>query len=363
MRVKSKPAKCAVFMQDQARGENLRQSYRCAVDESHRGAELCAAGKWTPVELIDESAGGFGILCDGPPGVAVGDVVQLHVAGECYDARVIYVEEQSPGDEGVEPALRVGLKRVGEYFGEAVAPLPWYKFFFRRYRQRPFSSRGTLLAAAFIFAMVIGAAPFIITNFLDSRGIGDLRTKSRGDRNTDGAIRSRDAVMKPSRPGSASPFASDFDDSEGNAVVRQIPKLIFPNSQNSSLQNSLNHKRDAGFMQLMEYAKLKENIGRWRDQVLDAIAYLIEKLGLTEPQKKEVDALLQQTDEAIAKFDAPNPEYTPQTVLREKTTILEGAYGKLMQIFTEAQRLKWNEMLKQLHSETTPPTQEPEKTD
>ncbi len=340
----------------------MRQSYRCAVDESHREAKLCAAGAWTPVELIDESAGGFGVVSEQPLGVSAGDVVQLRVDGELFETRVVYIEEQTPDDERAGPSFRLGLKRVGVYFGDAIKPLPWYKFFFKRYRHRPYGSLGPLLLAAFVFAMVIGVAPVIVAYFMDTRGIGGPSINSRAERDPDDGIRRRDANDERPRP-EVEPSGSIFEDSERKATVRRLPSLNFIDSKPSPTQNSSNNKRDTSFVILMEYAKLKGSIGKWRDQVLAAIADLTEQLGLSDPQKKDVDDLLRQTDEAIARFDVPDPEYSPQTVAREKSSILESAYAKLMQIFTEAQRIEWNELVKKWSAEADTPPEKKSKPD
>jgi hypothetical protein len=96
-----------------------RQSYRFAVGDAVRGELVLADRSRWPVRLIDQSAGGFAALTDGPAPVGCGDVVQLRTDSLCSEVRVVYATEIKPADDGGNaPAaasqFRLGLMRLGD---------------------------------------------------------------------------------------------------------------------------------------------------------------------------------------------------------------------------------------------------------
>ena len=81
--------------------------------------------------------------------------------------------------------------------------------------------------------------------------------------------------------------------------------------------------------------------------MLSVVSNLLDKLNLTDPQEKEIDKILKNADEKIIRLNVPNPDNTPQKVAHERTSILEIAHDKLLQVFTAAQRIQWDELVKQ----------------
>lgn len=100
-------------------GDEKRSAFRCPVQETVQWSVLRVRKKKLPVQLLDESAGGFALLADRHPGVEAGDVVRLCTESGWHEVRVVHVRKYEPavaegepvGENG-GPQFRVGLERV-----------------------------------------------------------------------------------------------------------------------------------------------------------------------------------------------------------------------------------------------------------
>ena len=332
------------LMQHPAQTDNLRESFRCAADESKQAAELRVGGEWVPAKLLDESAGGFGVRVDRPLGVSVGDLLQLRLADECFEAHVTNVVEEAPSGDGEEPTFRLGLKRVGEIFLDVEEKWPWFERFIRLRRYKPFGSARTMFRAVLVFTVMAGAAPVIIIYLLNLHGSGDLVLASHAGVESGEVMQPWDSNSEPSATRPAGKPVDFSDDSLPNH--KTIKRFLFGTKKPPLAEPRLNERRDASLLLLLDHAAFQSNLGKWSDAMLAVIANLAEKLSLTDPQKEEIGGILQDADEAIVRLNVPDPDNTPQKVARQRASILGTAYGKLIQVFTDAQRIQWDELVK-----------------
>ena len=332
-------------MQHSTQIENQRESYRFAVGASGRTAELRVGDDWIPVELLDKSAGGFGVQIDRPLGVSVGDLLQLRLDDDCFEARVMHVGEQTPSGDRVQPTFRLGLKRVGEILLDEEEKRPWFeRFIVKSNLHKSFGSPNTLFYALLVFAVLAGAAPVIFIYLMDSQGL-------------DGSMTGLDSDVKPFK--AAGPWSSSseppdtqptrkkpLNSSENIPARNTLERFFFGTEKKPPLEKPrLNGRRDTSLSLLLDHAKLQSNIGKWSDEVLSVVSNLLDKLNLTDPQEKEIDTILKNADEKITQLNVPDPDNTPQKVARERTSILETAYDNLVQVFTAAQRIQWDELV------------------
>ncbi len=96
-----------------------RQSHRFSLGEAIPGALELADRSRLPVLLVDQSAGGFAVLIDGPPPIGRGDLAKLRTDSFCAEIRVASLTELGPGDKDANasasaPRFRVGLLRLGD---------------------------------------------------------------------------------------------------------------------------------------------------------------------------------------------------------------------------------------------------------
>jgi hypothetical protein len=95
-----------------------RQSFRCPASGTVRGELVLADQSRWPVRLLDESAGGFAVLTEGPLPLAQGDVLELSTDSFCSQVRVAHSAEVNPSDGGANGAarqVRLGLVRVADF--------------------------------------------------------------------------------------------------------------------------------------------------------------------------------------------------------------------------------------------------------
>ncbi len=84
-----------------------RESFRCQVPASEVLATLGFGKHQTKSCIVDQSAGGYTIVCKEKPGAKVGQSVTLTTSAGCCDAKIAHITRQ-------EDEFRIGLKRLGE---------------------------------------------------------------------------------------------------------------------------------------------------------------------------------------------------------------------------------------------------------
>jgi hypothetical protein len=104
----------------EGRGQEKRKSFRCPVAPGGEDAELLYGRRRVPVQLCNQSTGGFAALLDRDLGLKPGDLTELVTAAGSFRARVAHLDKSDPSPDGpVEAAFRVGLERVED---TAVSP-------------------------------------------------------------------------------------------------------------------------------------------------------------------------------------------------------------------------------------------------
>jgi hypothetical protein len=141
---------------------NKRKSVRCTVTKARQYSTLIVGERKYPVQLIDESLGGYAVLINGFPGMRVGDVARLQTDWGLFEVRLARIARvESPLDnespKAGEPGSwhRLGLCRMGE----ALPPPPKTASVFSErsslYRGPWNSSGGVLLASGLIIVLLI----------------------------------------------------------------------------------------------------------------------------------------------------------------------------------------------------------------
>jgi hypothetical protein len=105
------------------RQDDRRRSFRYGVDPTRRDARLFCGHRSVAVQIVNESAGGFGVACDVRPHVRPGEEARLECATGTFAVRVTYVLERARTEEHGKPATvayRLGLERTAD-LGAAAA--------------------------------------------------------------------------------------------------------------------------------------------------------------------------------------------------------------------------------------------------
>lgn len=138
--------------------QNLRQSYRAPVENGHQTARLFTRRDEVMAFLVNESAGGFGIMTELSVALSEGETVWLQTAGGCSEARVV----NSKMEVG---AKRFGLQRLRDL------PEDWHEHLARdlwpdvrvQKRLRPwlFIRRRIAIGAGVVLVLLAGVIAFM----------------------------------------------------------------------------------------------------------------------------------------------------------------------------------------------------------
>ncbi len=321
-------------MQSPSQIENLRDSYRYPIEESQQSAQMLFGKTWTPVELLDESAGGFGILVDLLPDVAVGDVVRLRCGVQCFEVEVMHVA-QCPTVDGShderrgQPPCQLGVRRVSEVFPKADAGLPWFQRIRARWQLPHSSLDGKGLGVGLAIAFFVGVLPAV--------AVLSLRTNYFADRESKSAAVGNSLVLE--MPASFSnPFKVKLN-VEGDGFFAAAPHDGF-----SAAVPSLNDRQKAVWQLLLDRAKLQTDIEPWNNATLAVIANQLGQMSLSDLQQLEISQLLKYTDVSLTRLDAANYAGNREEAARKGVSILKGTYTDLMQMLSDKQQSEWDKL-------------------
>ncbi len=302
---------------------------------------------WTPVELLDESAGGFGVRVDLLPEIAVGDVVRLRSGEKCFDVEVMHVTH-CPAVDGFhderrdEPVCILGVKRVSEVFLEADARSPCFERIRATWQQASFLFDGKGLATGIALAFLVGILSIVVLSSLGPNLFGNRESNSSTDDNS----------FNPELLGSYSnPFKMKLGGEAGGSLAAA------PNDDVSVAKPLLNERQKDVWQSLLDHAKLQTDIEPWRTAVLALIANTVEQRNLTDLQRVEIAQLLNYTDESLANLDSADSIDNREDVARKRSSILEDAYISLMQMFTDAQQIEWDKLVEKWDEASSAPSE------
>ena len=300
---------------------------------------------WTPVELLDESAGGFGVRIEHIPEVAVGDVVHLRQGDKCFEVEVMHVtqhlaeESSDEAGEGGRAACQLGLKRLSEVFGEVDVRPSWLKQIRSTWQRPRMSLNGKGLAVGLGLAFLVGALPVIIVMVLESTPAPDPQLKSAVDDGID--LESLKIVQNP--------FKVDLD-KEPNGPTAAVTR-----GENFFADKSLNEQQKAVWQKLLDRAKQQTDVKPWNDGALALMSNLTGRLNLTDLQKVEISQILKYANNALANLQVSvsKDDREKAKAADKRSSILEEAYVGLMHMLSDEQKSKFEKLVQE------PPASEP----
>jgi hypothetical protein len=146
-----------------------RRSFRFVVNDETEGELILADNSRFPVRLLDQSAGGFTVLTDGPPPISCGDVVQFQTDHVLSEVRVVHTTEidlanEDSQDSRSERRFQIGLMRLRDLSVKLdEQDQPSQRVRWRVFRHTFDGSRGAIISGVLAIA-VISAAVFSILN-------------------------------------------------------------------------------------------------------------------------------------------------------------------------------------------------------
>ena len=265
--------------------------------ESRQAGILKVGDVQFPVRLMDESAGGFAVLTDRPPDVAVGQVVQLATDADWCHVHVTHVvpleaAEQTGPTGG---AFRLGLFRLGD------VELPVERSFWRVFDGLRFPLHHKFASTGSIF--VLGMLLALIVVLLPVRMLGGFQLGGGQSRNSDS-------------PWSPLPSNAAGRPQENPPLAENTPTKSEPAARSSlrTLRNESHTLSGAAPLVLPDF---------------------VQALGLTTSQQKQIHKIVAASHEAVREIEAKSRRDELPAI---RARVLDEARGQAMKVLNGEQR-------------------------
>jgi len=337
-------------------GAEKREAFRCPVSAAGQEAVFQVGDAEIPVQLLDESAGGFALWADRDPGVEVDEVARLHTESGSHEVRVAHVQseqqtsEMGQGTEGDPPGFRLGLERLRELEARGIM-LPRMSWL-DRVRVAGFCPLGTgNVAVGIVLALAITIGLVAIAVFLwrsDGTFImpaGKLakasprstiaESKSERDRHTESE---RD--RRASRPN----FPEQDTTSERPATEpdwRWQRASTSDHSTRGSPRPSGGPRSAAADSEGCGDAPWRTMIRRLPGAAVFLVEEVVQELNLTQEQVDELERIVELVGEAIQQIPIRWSHESRQQHAEKRQIVLAEARRRALEVLTEEQRACW----------------------
>jgi hypothetical protein len=313
-----------------------RQSFRCPVSGARQEGELKVGEMRMPARVLNESAGGFAVLVDGPPGVEAGALVQLRTNAAWFEAKVASIirieppkteNEAEEGDATGGPTFRLGLCRLGDIASPDEENSRSVRRSLLFHLAQFFPSGPSMAVTGVVFAILVVLAPMIVVLLLSHRDNPVVKEVSKwGDgmifsqlQESDGKPRPQAAAARSSAPRNEAPPSPE------PARARDQPATSASAAETDG-DELLKRIRDLpGAMAFV----LPDVIGR---------------LELTQTQQDQIERIVQTTARALQDLDVFWPGASRQELSQKRSEIFEQAHRGALDTLTEEQRTRWQEL-------------------
>ncbi len=316
-----------------------RKSFRCPVWHSRQDGELKVGAVWIPVQLLDESAGGFAVLVDSLPHIKVDDAAQFRTEAGWFDVRVANVTQLEPAEtadkEGSQgsaeteqptPVFRLGLDRLGELVvpEEDEGPRAGRTFHFHLARFFPSDAPMLMLGAVVVLLLVI--LPIATLTLPSYRGSLGVKRVSRWLDRTLGGFRSDGATRR-----------------QRQAAGRSAQPKWTASSQRT--QPNRSHTAAPDRPTADNTQQLRNLARRMQGATVFSLPEVIRKLELSDSQQARIREIVDISSQAIQQFDARRQDSSRQQRSRTRTMILRAARREVLDMLTEEQRVRWQKLV------------------
>jgi len=274
--------------------QERRRSFRCTVAEEGQPALLRVRQADVPVRLLDESASGFRIVSDEKVPVKEGQTLLLGTTAGWHTIRVVRLDRTEKG-------LLLGLERIGD-LPVALKGLGFFATLWGAIGPRSGLFGWKALLSGVALASIVGVMVFCWVE-MNPFGLGWAPTSDPSDRS-----------------GTASPFASDAPSRDGEARGSGFSfRSLFGGGRTRS-------------------RAVKKRLRRVGTLTSSSVK---DWLGLTSQQQEEIDRILTQTSQTLARGTARGKD-----VPKWEEELTRGAESRLLDVLTDEQKEKWRGMVR-----------------
>lgn len=292
---------------------------------------------WIPVELLDESAGGFGVRVEQMPEVEIGDKVRLFCGPKCFEVEVMHVTQCPHADDSHhetagEPSCKLGVRRISEVFQPTHTRTSFLQQIMGKRYRPPFSLDGKGIGLGLTIAFLVGVLP-AVTMVSFGPNFSDIKSSSSA-KNDKGFIFGSGSSSPKTAKMKIGSDAGSYISASGEGV-------------HSSKLSSLSKQQQGVWQSLLERAKLQVDIEPWTDAMLALLANLVHQMGLNDLQQVESTQLLKYTEQSLENLNTSDSGENQEEVEQKRLSILEEAYTSLIHLFNETQQDEWNKLVEQ----------------
>lgn len=297
------------------RASENRRSFRWRVPEEDGRAELRIGGRRIPVQLHDESAGGFSVTAAEFPDVKRSDVFQLHAGSRVFDVSLVHLSEQGPRNPGREgKTYRIGLQRLGEVVRPPDAGPLGQRLLSSALRRPSPSAHAPASLSGAVLAVVVVAAPLLFA------GLFYYYCRTTLDAASNESARAADLIARPS----------------GLASVDSPVGRLSAAGRTQTAGGASTASGGAS-----EWA----TIARLPGAAALLASPTIRELGITEDQQRRIRQIVDQTTDAFKQIDLHFRDMTRQDQSRLERKLLEAGREKALGLLTPEQRRRFQSRL------------------
>jgi hypothetical protein len=311
------------------RPPNRREWCRFLVVDNCRPLELRVGDEVLPAKLLDESAGGFGVMVDRLAGLEVGRTAELFTnAGRCI-VRVVHVTRIAPPEcgsaAGETPGVQyqLGLLRLDDAVS---AEQPTVSYWFQRGLPQWYGSHGTATTVGGLLAAAVVVVPLGLMIGLWYSGRSKAGTATESSRSTLSGV----------LPGTATSMVRSASSSEGGS--------------RESAESGTSASRISGPVQWTDrpYSTPSLEVERLVRRLPGVTALTLPdiatRLRLTEAQQRQIRRVLDSVIQTIRELERELPGQQRQEMSQIRGRLYDEALQKSLKVLTDQQQAEWQKL-------------------
>ncbi|OHB68344.1 MAG: hypothetical protein A2V70_06730 [Planctomycetes bacterium RBG_13_63_9] len=286
-----------------------------------------------PVQLLDQSAEGFAVLADEPPGVKEGDVAQLHTELGAFEVQAMNSAEVelteadgSPETGGPAKVYRLGLRRLGDLHPTNGEARKLAARCLRSFLDRLCSSGVSMVWTAFGLVVTVLVVAGTVVALLWSSDNLVLKTAPR-----------RIGHTSPASPKVSKSTAG----SQKISLLERIPKVLDTRSDTRS--DPMPKHRDEAHQYGSE--EFRRDLRRLSGAAPFMLPQVIDELKLTDLQQEQIHQLEQRTSEIMREINSQRQPASRQQISQIRAKVLEAARQDALDTLTDEQRARWMQIV------------------
>jgi hypothetical protein len=304
-----------------------RKSVRLPVQMSHQEGELRFGQVRLSVQLLDQSADGFAVITRQAPGVKIGAAGLLGIGEDWYEIYLSYsmpLESSSSPEiavpEAQEQIFRLGLCRIRDTLDPDMKEIWWPRPLLADRFRRLMTSKSTMFGFGLIFVffmVVLPTAAVLLLYHGKGNAIGDVARLVK-------------RIGAAHEPGDTKPYPADISidvsSPASSSVVHSSSKGTFPAPLGDYLR------------------ELRAMIRRMPGAEAFLMPNVIQELGLTDQQQRQIQDIIDSTEEAVILLGRQSNGESSRKREKIHQELLDIARSSALKVLTKDQQERWKEL-------------------